>query len=333
MAKEMKEASPENTIFLDKEKILSSITNDGQYETDEIKVKKWDGGEDTETYLVEISKANIKFNGVLNQFFERDGYGIHHFENGDKYFGFFKEDKRNFNGIYFWPKEEKDGRIKSEMYYGFWKDNCINTNGIYIWLDEPISDKNFDNAYLEAYVGKFEDGTYSKGTYLQKTEDDYFLYHGQFTKNGLKNDENGFFYSSNLDRVFHGEIINDVFVKGYIVVFDSETGNIENIVFANFDKDLNVSNITLDKDLEQNNKEKEGKLCSRFRDVILGIDYFGELYKKINDVEQFIEENMGDVKVFNDQEKFPLMIKYAVAYARNNIDNDITSKVFEEFEG
>ena len=39
---------------------------------------------------------------------------------------------------------------------------------------------------------------------------------------------------------------------------------------------------------------------------------------------------MDDVNVFNDQEKFPLMIKLAVAYSRNNINKDISSKVFEK---
>ena len=329
MAKEMKEPS-ETTIFLDKEKILDAISKDGQYETDEIKVKKWDGGEDTESYLVEISKSNIKYNGVINKLFERDGYGIHNFENGDRYFGYFKDDKRNFNGIYFWPSEEKDGRIKSEMYYGFWKDNQKNSNGIYIWLDEPKEDKDFDSTNLEAYVGKFEDGTYSIGTYLQKTVDDYYLYYGKFTKNGLKNDENGFFYSSNLDRLFHGKIENDVFIKGYVAFFDSEEGKIQSIVYANFDKDLKITNIILEKDLQNDEKEKESQLCSRFRDVILGIDYFGELYQKIKDISDFVEENLDDVNVFNDQEKFPLMIKLAVAYSRNNINKDITSKVFEK---
>ena len=41
---------------------------------------------------------------------------------------------------------------------------------------------------------------------------------------------------------------------------------------------------------------------------------------------------MDDVNVFNDQEKFPLMIKLAVAYSRNNIDKDISDKVFENIK-
>ena len=327
MAKEMKEAS-ETTIHLDKEKILEAINKDGFYKTDEIKVSKWDGGENTESYLVEVSKANVIYNGVLNKFFERDGYGLHIFENGDKYFGFFREDKRNFNGMYFWPSEEKDGRIFSEMYYGFWKDNLKNSNGIYIWLDEPKENKNFDNTNLEAYCGKFEDGTYSNGTYLQKTQDDYYLYYGDFTKDGLKNDQKGFFYSSNLDRLFHGKIENDEFKEGYVVFFNSEEGTIQSIVYATFDKDSKLDKLTLEKDLNQEDKDKESELCSRFRNVILEIDYFGELYQKVQDVINFTNENMNDVHVFNDQEKFPLLIKLAVGYSKNNINKDIVHKVF-----
>ncbi len=325
----MKETS-DTKIFLDKEKIVAALSKDGQYIADGVKIKKWDGGDHTETYLIEASKANIKFVGVLNKLFEREGYGIHEFENGDKYFGFFKEDQRNFNGIYIWPSEEKNGRIYSEMYYGFWKDNNKEKNGIYIWLDESNDNQDFDNTNLEAYVGEFEDGTYNKGTYLQKTNDDYYLYYGNFTKDGLKNDESGFFYSSNLDRLFHGKIINDVFVEGYITFFDSEEGKLEDILYVNFDNNLNVTNIIMQKDLGEGEKEKEGNLCSRFRDVILGIDYFGELYQKVKDITNFVKENLGNSDVFNDQIKFPLMIKLAVAYSRNNIDKDISDKVFED---
>ena len=329
MAKQMKEGS-ETTFLLDKEKILAAIAKDGQYKTDEVRIRKWDGGEGTETCLIEAAKANIKFVGVLNKLFERDGYGVHEFANGDKYFGFFKNDQRNFNGIYYWPSEVKNGRLLSEMYYGFWKNNKKEKNGIYIWLDEPNDgDKNFDNTNLEAYVGRFEEGTYLKGTYLQKIEDDYHLYYGKFTKEGLKNDEGGFFYSSNLDRLFHGKVVNDVFVEGYITFFDSDEGKLESIVYANFDKDFNVTNIILEKDLQEDEKQEEGKLCSRFRDVILGIDYFGELYQKIKEITDFTENDMKNSEIFNDQEKFPSVIRLAVAYSKNNIDKDIYTKVFD----
>ena len=79
-----------------------------------------------------------------------------------------------------------------------------------------------------------------------------------------------------------------------------------------------------------NGKEYDkGKLCSRFRDVILGIDYFGELYQKIKEITDFTENDMKNSEIFNDQEKFPSVIRLAVAYSKNNIDKDIYTKVFD----
>ena len=69
--------------------------------------------------------------------------------------------------------------------------------------------------------------------------------------------ENGFYYSAKFDRLFYGKIENDIFVKGYVVYFNPDEGNIDNIVYANFDKDLNISNIILDKDLEQKEKDNQ----------------------------------------------------------------------------
>ena len=331
MAKEMKQPS-ETSIYLDKEKILESISSSGEYKTENAKIKKWSAsGEHSDSSLINVNIKGISFMGCLNKVFDMDGYGIHKYPNGDKYFGFYRNDKRNFNGIYYWPSEEKDGRIKQEMYYGFWKDNLKEKNGMYVWLDESTQEKNknFDNTNLEAYIGDFTGGSYNRGTYLQKAGDDYYLYHGKFTKDGKKNDENGFFYSAKFDRLFHGKIENDTFVKGYVTYFNPDEGTIENIVYVNFDKNLNVTNIILDKDLQQKEKENESKLCSRFRDVILGIDYFGELYKKIKDITKFMDENMNDIDIFNNEEKYPIMINLCVAYSRNNIDTDIKSKVFE----
>ena len=320
----------DTSIYLDKEKILESISSSGEYKTDNTKIIKWSGKEGLENFIISVSIKGISFLGVLDKVLVRNGYGIHNFANGDKYFGYYRDDKRNFNGIYYWPKEEKDGRVKQEIYYGFWKDNFIEDNGMYIWLDEPKEEKNknFDNTNLEAYVGNFQNGNYSLGTYLQKTGDDYYLYYGKFTQDGKKNDESGFFYSAKFDRLFHGKIENDVFIKGYVAYFNPDEGTIENIAYVNFDKDLKVSNIILDKDLQKDEKENESKLCSIFRDVILGIDYFGELYNKVKDITKYIDENMHDMEIYKNEEKYPLMINLAVAYSRNNINADIKNKVF-----
>ena len=319
----------ETAIYLDKEKILDEISKSGSYNTENTKIVKWGRTGQLDNFIIQINIKSLSFMGVLNKNLECDGYGVQQFKNGGKYFGFFRDDKRNFNGVYFWPAEEKNGRIKQEMYYGFWKDNLKEKNGMYIWLDEPSieKNKNFDNTNLEAYVGELVNGNYSTGTFLQKTGEDYYLYHGKFTKDGKKNDDNGFFYSAKFDRLFHGKIENDAFIKGYVTYFNPEEGTITNIVYVNFDKNLKITNIILDKDLQKKEKENESKLCSRFRDVILGIDYFGELYNKIKNVTKFIDENMNDANIYTDEEKYPIMINLAVAYSKNNIDTDIKGKV------
>ena len=247
----------ETAIYLDKEKILDEISKSGSYNTENTKIVKWGRTGQLDNFIIQINIKSLSFMGVLNKDLECDGYGVQQFKNGGKYFGFFRDDKRNFNGVYFWKKKKKNGRIKQEMYYGFSNDNKKDKNGMYIWLDEPIEEKNknFDNTNLEAYIGDIIDGHYSKGTFLQKKGDDYYLYHGNFTKDGKKNDENGFYYSAKFDRLFYGKIENDIFVKGYVVYFNPDEGNIDNIVYANFDKDLNISNIILDKDLEQKESE------------------------------------------------------------------------------
>ena len=325
----MKQPS-DTSIYLDKEKINESISASGEYKTENTRITKWSGKDHSDNYLLSVSIKGISFMGVLNNLLQRNGYGLHKFANGDKYFGYYRDDKRNFNGIYYWPKVEKNERVIQEMYYGFWKDNFIEDNGMYIWLDEPKEEKNknFDNTNLEAYVGDFVKGNYNLGTFLQKTGDDYYLYHGKFTQEGKKNDENGFFYSAKLDRLFHGKIENDIFIKGYVCYFNPDEGTIENISYVNFDQNLKVSNIILDKDLQKNEKENESKLCSRFRDVILGIDYFGELYNKVKNLTKFIDENMNDIDIYKNEEKYPLMINLAVAYSKNNINTDIKNKVF-----
>ena len=49
--------------------------------------------------------------------------------------------------------KKKNGLVYSEMYYGFWKDNKRDRNGVYIWIDEPLGNEQFDSANFDAYVG------------------------------------------------------------------------------------------------------------------------------------------------------------------------------------
>ncbi len=318
---------PSNTTFkLERAKINEIIAKEGQYNEDDIYIKKWEGNNSSNNYLAEIAKDGTSFIGVLNKNFEKDGYGFYRFQNGDHYFGSFKYDQRNYNGFYIWPKEEVGDKTHTESYHGFWRDNKKHKYGIYMWLDEQEDNEEFDNADFDAYVGIFEANNFKRGTFLQKKGENYYVYHGDFTPDGKRNDEHAFFYSASLDRLFHGKIENDVFISGYIVYFNSDEGIIDNIVYCDFDSNKSVKKIKMQEEINEEELKKEKEDNELFRNVILEIDYFGKIYETYKNTIKFIIEEMGELSVFEDNEKFPRIMNTAVEYNKQNIFLDIESK-------
>ena len=322
-----------NAFEIDKNKVMEEISKTGQFQSENIFIKKWENDQDSEGYLSHLTKNNSTFIGPLNESFQREGYGINNLENGDKYLGYFEKDKRNKHGIYFFAPEEKNDKILHECYHGFWKNNSKEKNGIYIWLEESNDNNIFDNANFDAYVGEIENDGYKRGTYLSKISDDYYLYHGNFDSKGRKTDNDAFFYSSKYDRLLHGKIFEDCFLNGYISYFDSETGLIVDLAYTTFDKEGSLINIISKDDIEKDEINKEEKVMTLFRNIILGVDYFGSIYSKYKNSKKFIEENMNDIDIFDDRENFPKIIDLCAEYNTNNIYNDIEKKVFNKSEG
>ena len=322
----MKEPS-ETSFKLERAKINDFIAKDGEYNENDVMIKKWEGDNASGYYLAQISKEETQFTGVLNNNLERDGYGFYRSQNGDHYFGMFQNDKRNFNGFYIWPPTQEGDKVHSESYHGFWKDNKKNKYGVYLWLDEDEDNEDFDNANFEAFSGELDGNNFQRGTFLRKNGDNYYVYHGNFTPDGKKNDENAFFYSSSLDRLFHGKIENNDFKSGYIVYFDSDSGEVQDYCYCEFEN--NEVKKTVIKE-EMNNEEVKAELDENilFRNVILGIDYFGAIYNTYKDTLKFIKDQMGELDIFEDSEKFPTLMKTAVAYNKENIYFDIEEKVF-----
>lgn len=323
--KSMKEPST-TTFRLERKKINDSIDENGEYSDGVVTIKKWEGNNNQGYYLAEIAKDDSQFVGILNSRLEKEGYGFYRFPNNDIYFGSFKYDERNYNGFYIWAQEEINGKIHTESYHGFWKDNKKCKYGIYLWLDEEEDNEEFDKANFDAYIGQFDGNKFVRGTFLKKSDDNYFVYHGNFSPDGKKNDENAFFYSSSLDRLFHGKIENDVFKDGYIVYFNSDSGLIENIVYCDFEKNKDVKNILMKEDIKKEDLKKEEDETLLFRNVILSIDYFGHIYKTYKDSVKFIIEEIGEISIFEDKEKYPNLMKTAVAYNKDNIYFDIEAK-------
>ena len=325
-----------NNIEIDKLNVMKQINENGQYEDNNTLIKlykiKEEGikNQNQDYYLTKITKNNSSFIGILNNQFNREGYGLNKYENNDKYLGNFENDKRHKNGIYIWSPEIKDTNILTECYFGNWIDNKKEEKGIYLWLSEENNNKNFETANFDAFIGEFENDMYKKGTYIIKENNEYYLYHGNFDKEGRKSDENAFFYSSKNNTLIHGEISKDIFRNGYIFIFNSESGSVKEMAYCNFDKNGNLIDSKYKDDLLKEDKEKEGKIICNFRNVILNGDYFRYIYDKFKEIYNFINDEINSIDTFENREKLEKIINLCNDYNSNNIYNDIENNIFTE---
>ncbi len=324
--KEMK-TTQNDFIELNVFEIEESIKKDGKYEKDGIMLRKWEGEENSNHFITQINRENVTFVGVLNDNFQREGYGFNDFANGDKFFGYYRGDKRNTHGIYFWEPERVDGILKKEVYYGFWKNNKKDKLGCYIWIEEEIKNKDFEKANFDAYIGLFNEDKYKKGTYLSKNKNDYYLYYGEFNDKGKKNDNNAMFYSSS-DKLIKGKIENDIFIEGYIGIFDSNSGKLIDFMFCIFDENGNINSLKMEKEIDKEISDNIKSEMITFRNVILSKDYFSNIYHKYNEIKDFIKKNMNSLEVLDDPDKYPKIVSLCTGYNKINIYNDIEKNVY-----
>ena len=317
--------APTNYIHFDTPVVSESITKNGEYKQDNIIVKRWgDEVGDKRMYLLTAEEKALKFRGIVNLFFEREGYGLNEHENGDKYFGYYKNDTRDGHGIYsFAPKKSLEGNeVSSEFYYGFWKHDFINGQGIYLWLREDASKKpfsDFENANFQAFVGEIERDIFKKGTLLSKEGENYLVYHGTFDIDGNREGKNCFFYSAALEELCFGEYLDDHFIKGYVAHFDEE-GNVKDFL-----KYENGQIIRKEK-LDEEEFKKNSKIMFDFRNVIMDKDYFGDVYNEFGKVKEFEKNKMNTVDVFNSDQYLNLM-SVATGYNKVTIYKDIEKNV------
>jgi len=334
MTKQVKESAV-NTLELDKVKIDEKIASDGEYTSEGILIKKWvltndenenseNKGKDQNKYLTSLQKNGCQYTGTLNEKFQRDGYGLEVFENGDKYFGLFESDVRNDKGIYYFaprknPENENSTNIQSECYLGQWKNNVKDKYGIYIWMDQPENNYEYDNANFEAYVGEFDDEKYVRGTYLSKLNNEYYLYHGNFDQDGKKNDNNAYFFSSKSNKIFHGKIIKDVLVNGYLGSFDAEGENVTEVVYCKFNEDGSVNDVIEQNKLNEEDVQEETKNIKNFRSIIFDGDTFGKIYNKFTKIKAKIDRLEDMIEVLEKEDNIAEIEKILNKYNKKNI--------------
>ncbi len=316
--------APTNYIHFDSPVVTDAVNKNGEYKADKVTVKRW--GEETvgnkKMYLLQAEEKPNKFTGIINLFFEREGYGINEHENGDKYFGYYKNDARNGHGLYSFLPQKKDNELLSEFYYGFWKTDFKNGNGIYLWLKEDASKKpfsDFENANFQAFVGEVERDFFKKGTLLSKDGENYFVFHGTFDIDGNREGQNCFFYSASLEQLCFGEYLDDQFIKGYVAHFDEE-GNVKDFL------KYSDGQITAKEKLSEEEVKKNSDIMFAFRNTIMGKDYFGDVYNEFGKVKNFEETKMNSIDIFNSDQYLSIM-SVATGYNKVTIYKDIEKNV------
>ncbi len=308
MKRESSELEFSHLIELDIEEVRTKISSSGKYEQDGVSLKKWENAEDgNESFCGTLSRDNAKYIGVLNHLLKRNNRGINHYENGDIYFGQFLGDTRDGHGAYFFSPIISNGFITSETYYGFWRDNEKSKRGIYIWLKEKQSnstslEKLFELSDYDAYIGNFENDSYTRGCYLTKIGDSYYVYYGSFSRDGRKDDKKAFFYDNVKNRLFYGTIENDRFTKGYMISF--EESDIKNLYYIELDSnDVPLKLITGDK-IDEGEKAKVEEGAKVFRDYLMTDNFFMNVFRTVKNVRKFSDENMNDVGMVDSEDGF-----------------------------
>lgn len=315
--------APTNYIHFDSPIVNESITKNGEYKQDNITIKKW--GDETGNkikYLISSEEKNLKFRGIINPFFEREGYGVNEHENGDTYFGYYEKDARNGHGIYTFTPKKKGEDLLSEFYYGLWKNDLKNGNGIYLWLRENAAKKpfsDFDNSNFQAFIGEIERDIFKKGTLLSKEGEDYLVYHGTFDIDGNREGKNCFFFNSTLEELCFGEYLDDRFIKGYVAHFDEE-GNVKD--FLKFSDGQIISKEKLDDE----EFKKKSKIMFDFRNVIMDKNYFEDVYEEFQKIKDFEKNKMNSLDVFNSDD-FVKLLSIASGYNKVTIYEDIEKNV------
>ena len=297
--------------FIPKE-IEKSIKEKGVYEKDTFIIKIWTDykhqNEETEgsyenddlMFAIQNKDKNLYFLGVVNYIFKREGYCINTYSNGDIYFGYFRNDQRNKQGIYeYKPKKEKNKNIYS-YYYGLWKNDLLHGYGTYLWLEESennISFNNFEKSNFYAFSGISTKGEFEKGALIRKDNNKYFVYFGTFSPTKKKDGKNCFYYISNLEELCYGTFKNGKFVEGYVAKF-SQNGTLTRLIKYKRIKNKKSSKV---KNLNPKD-EKYSKSISMIRNVLMSKDYFGIIYKEFGKMVKFRNEKMNNIDmIFSDK--------------------------------
>ena len=320
--KDSKIPQKQTHIIFDKMKIYYSIEKNNEYKDNDITIKRWEDDEAVGNMFIMHIKNNLYFLGVVNEVFQREGFCVNYYTNGDYYFGYFFEDERNKQGLYSFNPVNENNLLLSEYYFGLWKNDYRQDYGVYLWLNENSENEPFSNFELsnfDAFIGESEKNIFKKGTLLTKQNNEYFVYHGTFSMDGKKDGNFCFYYSASEEMLFYGSFKDGNFTKGYIANFDNNGILLKMIKFYD-------GKVIEENQIDENEKNDNKKIMFNFRNVIMFKDYFGEVYKEFGKVIEFKNKYMNDIDILNSDKYIDIMDAMA-GYNKITIYNDIENYV------
>ena len=325
-------SEPENKelIHTKKGKILESLLIEKSFKEDGVLIRKWEGERNTKDYISEIIKGDIHFIGVLDSNLVKQGYGFMTLPNNEKYFRIYTDDLRDKHGLYQYPDKIEDDKIEREFFFGVFNGGKVDNRGVYLWIKEnkdvPMFN-NFDDADFSCFIGDLNDKHFIKGTYMTKNGEQYYVYHGKFNEQNEKDSDNAFYYNSEKDELMYGKVEKNKFINAYLSVFDDE-GHIKNGIYVNFDENGKITDYKQKEELPD--KTSVFDEMFDFRNIIMGEDYFGQVFNTFKDTMNFIASDVN-LESFDSQEKFPKIINVSFNFNKITIKDNI-DKVLAKYE-
>ena len=293
--KEIEQSLKSTGIYKKGTFIIKQLTDFDHFRQDD----EFVSAEEDYVFALQNKDPKTPFLGVVNYYFKREGYCLNTYSNGDIYFGYYKNDLRNRQGLYSFKPTKNKNNILSQFYYGLWENDLFNGNGIYLWLKEkedkaPFSD--YDNANFEAFVGNSSEGKFKKGALISKEGKNYYVYYGNFTDDGKKEGNKCFYYSSNLERLCYGTFENDIFIEGYVGNFVKK-GNLNALIIYKKDgENTKGEKIKLKKEPEIENS------LIKIREIILNKNYLNMIYEEFAKIIKFRDEKMNNIEIIMTEE-------------------------------
>ena len=246
-----------------------------------------------------VKKKKIKKENKLNIFNKEEikGYSVNKFPNGDIYLGYAINNSRNNNGLYYY-----NSIFAPKYYLGQWQNNLRHGFGVYLSHENF---QNFEKSKFKAFIGKFVEDKFDKGTLISKQGDNYHLFHGEFNNNSKC-----FYYSANLEKLLYGYFEGNKFIKGYVSIFNDDG------IIKEFRK-YNFSENNSDDDID-----KIKNIMSNFRNCVMMKDYFGDFFEIFKIVIEFKDIFLNkDINEINY--KYEDFIDICKSYKKFTIFNDI----------